>query len=82
MPIRITVLEGRCSTKTHQVGQVITVDGTTPAGVCLGAWNAMAPYITALRYGANFPWSKEKGVTTIHCPDPQGLTLRLERVEE
>lgn len=82
MPVRITVSGGSCSTKTHRVGQVLTVGRTTPEGMCLGAWNAVAPYVTALRFGANFPWEKEKGVTTIHCPDPKGITLRLERVEE
>jgi len=82
MSIIITVKDGVCHGGVHQVGQVIKVERTTPGGMCLGAWNAIAPYITALRYGANFPWEKEKGVATIHCPDPKGITLELRRSEE
>jgi len=82
MAIRITVKDGQCQGSVHPVGQVITVDGKTPEGMCLGAWNAIAPYLTALRFGGNFPWEKEEGVATIHCPDPKGITLELRRIEE
>jgi len=77
--IIITVKDGVCQGKVHHVGQVITVERTTPDGMCIGAWNAIAPYLTALRHGANFPWEKEEGVATIHCPDPKGITLELRR---
>lgn len=79
MSIIITVKDGVCHGGTHRVGQVITVERTTPGGMCLGAWNAIAPYLTALRHGANFPWEKEEGVALIHCPDPEGITLELRR---
>ena len=59
MSIIITVKDGVCQGGFHQVGQVITVERTTPGGICLGAWNAIAPYLTALRHGANFHWEKE-----------------------
>ena len=81
MSIIITVKNGICQGDVHHVGQVIEVEHTTPDGMCLGAWNAIAPYLTALRYGANFPWEQEKGVATIHCPDPKGITLELRRSE-
>jgi uncharacterized repeat protein (TIGR04076 family) len=48
----------------------------------MGAWNAIAPYISTLRYGGNFPWEEEEGVATIHCPDPKGITLELRRFED
>ena len=79
MSIIITVKDGVCQGGFHQVGQVITVERTTPGGMCMGAWNSIAPYVTALRMGANFPWEKEEGVATIHCPDPKGITLELRR---
>ena len=82
MKVRIIVEAGKCQGNVHQVGQEIDVENTTPGGMCLGAWNAIAPYLTALRYGGNFPWEKEKGVATIHCPDPKGITLELRRIEE
>lgn len=81
MTIRITVKEGQCSGKFHRVGDVFTVDHTTPGGMCMGAWSAIAPYLTTLRCGGDFPWEKQKGVATIHCPDPKGITLELRRVE-
>jgi len=77
--IIITVKDGICQGGVHEVGQVITVERTTPGGVCIGAWNAIAPYLTSLRHGASFPWEKEEGVATIHCPDPEGITLELRR---
>ena len=79
MSIIITVKDGVCQGGFHQVGQVITVERTTPGGMCMGAWNSIAPYLTALRMGANFPWEKEEGVAIIHCPDPKGITLELRR---
>ena len=80
--IKITITGGECHGEHHKVGQEFMVERTTPAGMCLGAWNAIAPYVTALRYDANFPWEKEKGVANIHCPDPiGGITLELRRVE-
>ena len=81
MPIRITVKDGECQGKIHKVGQVFTVEHTTPEGMCLGAWNAIAPYLIALLCGGNFPWEKEEGVATIHCPDPKGITLELRQIE-
>ncbi len=75
--VRITIKDGVCQGKIHEIGQVFTVDETTPEGMCLGAWEAIAPYLTALRYGGNFPWESEKGVAVIHCPDPCGITLEL-----
>ena len=82
MQIRITITGGQCQGRFHEVGDALTVEQTTPAGMCLGAWNAIAPYVTALRFGANFPWEQEAGVATIHCPDPKGITLELRRIEE
>ncbi|MDY6844664.1 MAG: TIGR04076 family protein [Thermodesulfobacteriota bacterium] len=79
MPIRIVVTDGECQGKFHKIGQEFIVEHTTPAGMCIGAWNAVAPYVTTLRCGGDFPWEKEKGVATIHCPDPKGITLRLQR---
>ena len=48
----------------------------------MGAWHAIAPYLTTLRFGGNFPWEKEKGVVAIHCPDPKEITMELRRIED
>jgi len=81
MTINITIINGVCQGDHHKVGQEFIVEHTTPAGMCLDAWNAIAPYVSALRFGGNFPWEKEEGVATIHCPDPKGITLELRRVK-
>ncbi len=81
--IRITVSGGKCGSGTHEIGQEFILAETTPGGMCLGAWNAIAPYLSALRYGANFPWEEKKGFAKIRCPDPEGgIILTLERIEE
>lgn len=81
-PVRITVKGGKCSDDIHKIGQVYIVDSTTPEGICIGVWNAIAPYVTALRYGGNFPWEKEEGFLAIGCPDPDGIVLELRRTEK
>jgi uncharacterized repeat protein (TIGR04076 family) len=81
--IRITVGGGKCGSDLHKVGQEFICAETTPGGMCLGAWNAIAPYLAALRYGANFPWEEREGLVAIRCPDPEGgIILELERIEE
>ena len=81
MAVLITIKQGECQGNFHEIGDTFTIESTTPAGMCLGAWNAVAPYVSALMFGANFPWEPENGVAMIHCPDPKGITLELKRVE-
>jgi uncharacterized repeat protein (TIGR04076 family) len=81
MPIRITIKGGKCQGNINEIGRVFIVENTTPQGMCLGAWNAVSPYVTALRFGADFPWEEEKGYALIHCPDPKGITLEIKRVD-
>jgi uncharacterized repeat protein (TIGR04076 family) len=81
MPVRITIKKGKCQGNINNIGQVFIVEDTTPQGMCLGAWNAVSPYVTALRFGADFPWEEEKGYALIHCPDPKGITLEIKRVD-
>jgi uncharacterized repeat protein (TIGR04076 family) len=82
MAIRVTVKGGRCQGEYHTIGDEFIVKDLTPNGMCADAWNAIAPYAMTLRCGGNFSWEKEKGVATIHCPDPKGITLELRRIEE
>ncbi|MBL7074687.1 TIGR04076 family protein [candidate division KSB1 bacterium] len=81
VPVSITVKDGVCQGGIHVVGQVFKVDETTPEGICLGAWEAIAPYLMTLCYGGDFPWEDENGVAVIHCPDPCGITLKLSRID-
>lgn len=82
MAVKITIIGGECRGGHHKVGQEFILEGETIAGLCLGAWNAIAPYLTAIRFGGDFPWEKEEGVAHIHCPDTKGITIELRRVQD
>ena len=62
MPVRITITKGKCQGHINKIGQVFTVDETTPPGMCMGAWNAIAPYVTALLYGGNSPGKQKRAM--------------------
>jgi uncharacterized repeat protein (TIGR04076 family) len=79
MPVEITITKGKCQGGYHKIGDKFIVDHLTPT-MCLGAWNAIAPYVTTLLCDGNFPWEKEKGMGTIHCPDPKGITIEIKRI--
>jgi uncharacterized repeat protein (TIGR04076 family) len=81
MSVSIRVKTGKCQGGIHKAGDEIAVDWTTPEGMCLGAWEALSSSVITLLCGGNFPWEKEKGYTTIHCPDPKGITFVLRRIE-
>ena len=82
MQIRVTVTRGKCQGGIHKVGESFSVEWTTPGGICLGAWDALSPHVITLLCGGNFPWEEQAGFTTIHCPDPKGITFELQRIEE
>lgn len=80
-PVRMRVISiaGKCP-NGHCVGEEHFVKSKTPAGICLGAFSSCLPYLTALRFGASFPWEDEEGVITIGCPDHiNRVVWRLER---
>jgi uncharacterized repeat protein (TIGR04076 family) len=72
-PVRIEVVEimgtGRCAGDLHDVGDVwIVRDAVVPEGMCSWAYNAIEPFVSALRCGGRFPWSDET-VARACCPD-------------
>lgn len=81
MSVEITVKSGTCQGGHHKPGDRFVVDWETPEGLCLGAWDAIAPYIMTLLCGGDFPWESEPGYAEIHCPDPVGITLELKRTD-
>jgi len=81
--VRITLIaqSGTCP-NGHRVGDEFLVGRTTPAGLCMGAFASLLPYITTLRFGGSFPWEAKQGTATFCCPDPEvGNIFRLERLE-
>ena len=81
MPVCITIKKGKCQGGFHAIGDEFYVDNTTPGGMCLGAWDAVSPYVTTLLWGGRFPWGKKDSAIKIHCPDPKGITLEVRRIE-
>jgi uncharacterized repeat protein (TIGR04076 family) len=78
--MQIISIAGGCP-NDHQVGEEYLVENLTPAGICLGSFSACLPYLTALRFGASFPWEQEEGTITIGCPDHVNQVVwRLDRV--
>ncbi len=81
--VRITLVSqlAKCP-NGHRVGDSWLVERKTPGGMCLSAFNSLAPFLMALRFDGDFPW-ETAGEATICCPDPKVVNcFRLERVEE
>jgi uncharacterized repeat protein (TIGR04076 family) len=81
--VRITLVsqQAKCP-NGHRVGDQWLVERKTPAGMCLSAFNSLAPFLMTLRFDGDFPW-EERGEATVCCPDAQVVNcFRLERVEE
>ncbi len=79
--VRITLVSqlGRCP-NGHRVGDQWLVERKTPGGMCLSAFQSLAPFLMALRFGGDFPWEQD-GEVTVCCPDPKIVNVfRLERV--
>jgi len=65
----------------HQVGDEFLIGHMTPAGLCMGAFSSLLPYITTLRFGGSFFWEKNDDEGTFCCPDPEVVNVfHLERV--
>jgi len=81
MPIKVTVVDGKCQGAHHQVGDSWEIESLTPEGMCLGAWGAIFPCVMALDLGGEFSWEEVPTKIKIHCPDPVGITLEIEKME-
>jgi len=68
----------------HRVGDEVVFDGETIQGrVCLHSLYSMLPKVFALRYGAEFPWLKDKDVATHACPDAYNpVVFEIRRVRQ
>ncbi len=79
--IKITVdsVAGKCPLG-NRPGRVFDIERTTPAGMCLSAFNSLNPAIQVLRYGGSFPWEKNPDEAYICCPDHLNRTVfKVER---
>ena len=77
MPIKVTVVKGKCQGDFHKIGDSWIIESMTPLGMCLGAWGAVFPYVMALDLKGEFSWEKDPSRIKIHCPDPEGIILEV-----
>jgi len=80
--VEIEVAGGACGGEVHAVGQKWLFDGYTPEGMCLGAFNAIIPYVFTLHCGGAFSWADNPDAVEIRCPHEGGIVLRLTRRPE
>ena len=79
--IVVTVVGGRCQGGHHEIGDRFEIESVTPQGMCLGAWGSIFPYVVVLGCDRAFPWEDIKTKAKIHCPDPKGIILQVEKQE-
>ena len=82
--IKVTVhsVAGKCPLG-NTPGKEFIIERTTPAGMCLSAFNSISPAIQVLRYGGSFPWEKNPDEAYMCCPDHLNQTVfKLERAGE
>ena len=65
--VEVTVVDqkGKCAVG-HKVGDKIVFDGKSVKGdICYSALTVLLPKVYAMRYGAEFPWAKDKDVLQV-----------------
>jgi len=71
--VRITVVEtahgGKCPMGYKLGDEFEVVTAVIPTGMCMWAWQAMMPYITALRLEGKILFSDKPDEIEICCPD-------------
>ncbi len=66
--VRVVSQKGTC-VQEHKIGEQWVINGKTPEGICVSAFDALYPSLRVLRYGGSFPWEADPNVTTVACPD-------------
>ncbi|MBI5152805.1 TIGR04076 family protein [Candidatus Peregrinibacteria bacterium] len=82
--LKITVVEvrggGKCE-KGLKVGDTLMYS-EDKIDFCAWAHNAMFPFISAMRYGAKFPWEPNSETAYVSCPDPHNtVVFKIERLD-
>jgi uncharacterized repeat protein (TIGR04076 family) len=67
----------------HRVGDEWVISRTTPAGICMAAFNSFFPDLRTLMFGGVLPWSDDPDAVTVACPDSANpLVFELRRIRE
>lgn len=82
--VKVTVhsmIKGECP-QGFKVGDSWTIDsGKTPSGMCASAYYAVFPFIRAFRFGGEVPWSDDKNVAHVLCPDAKrGVVYEVKKI--
>ena len=82
--VKVTLVgQSRTCHAGHKLGDEWVVGRFTPAGMCMGAFSSLLPYITTLRFGGSFPWEEREGEATLACPDHHVCNVfHLQRLAE
>lgn len=74
---------GKCAFG-HKVGDKILFDGRSVRGeICCSALLVLLPKVYAMRYGVEFPWSKDKDVVCNACPDAENpVVFEMRRIRK
>ncbi len=76
-PVEVTVkkIKGKCSFG-HKVGDKIVFDGLGVKGnICPSALATMFSIVYAFMWGAEFPWDKNRDITTVPCVDDENQVV-------
>ncbi len=80
--VKVISQKGKCAFE-HKVGDEWVISGKTPAGICLGAFNALYSSARVLMFGGAFPWEPDPDVTVIACPDAKNpVVFELRRIRK
>ena len=83
--VEITVksIKGTCHFG-HKVGDKIYFDGRKIGGeVCYNALLTLLPRVWATRFGAQFPWTKDRDVLVSACPDSvNAVVFEIRRIRK
>ena len=67
----------------YEDGQEFIVDesGKMPEGFCAWAWEDISKSVHLLRFGGNYPWYEEEGISINCCTDGlRPVLFKLERI--
>ena len=59
---------------------VVEEDGEMPDGFCAGAWHDVYRDLSVLRFGGNFPWSKEGEIVTCCTDGVRPVSFKIIRI--
>jgi len=83
--VEVTVIEvkKKCAFG-YKVGDKIVFNGKKIKGnVCFSALMTMLPKVYAMRYGAEFPWAKNRDAIHNACPDPENpVVFEIKRIRK